>query len=136
MNELKILRCCTTILMGLGTAGTAWGTVAACATTAPGTAMSSLGTGSTTSGCYQYDLSYTALNLTGGASTGGATQPATSNTYIYSIGTAPSGDTAGPVNLFVEGGSLTGIGTSSETGTVALQATANTGMVGGINYSS
>ncbi len=136
MNELKILRSCTLVLLALGTAGTGWGTVAACATTAPGTPISSLGTGSATSGCYQDDLSYTALNLTGGASTGGATLPTTANTYIYSTGTAASGNTVGPVNLFVEGGSLTGAGLSSETGTVAMQATANTGTVGGINYSS
>ena len=136
MNELKILRSCTLVLLALGTAGTGWGTVAACATTAPGTPMSSLGTGSATSGCYNDDLSYTALNLTGGVSTGGATLPTTANTYIYSTGAAASGNTVGPLNLFVEGGSLTGLGASSETGTVAFQATANTGMVGGINYSS
>jgi hypothetical protein len=136
MNELKILRSCTLVLLALGTAGTGWGTVAACATTAPGTSISSLGTGSATSGCYQDDLSYTALNLTGGTSTGGATLPTTGNTYIYSTGIAANGNTVGPVNLFVEGGSLTGAGTSSETGTVAVQATANTGTVGGISYSS
>jgi hypothetical protein len=40
------------------------------------------------------------------------------------------------VDLFVEGGSLTATGASSETWTVNVQVTANTGTVGGIIYSS
>jgi hypothetical protein len=136
MNELKMFRSCTVVLaLALGTAGTGWGTVAACATAPPGTSLSALGTASATSGCFQDDLSYTSLNLTGAGRTGGGTTPTTGNIDIYSMGTASSLNTIGPVNLFVDGfGSMNSSGT--ETGTVAVQATANTGTVGGINYST
>jgi hypothetical protein len=136
MNELKMFRSCTLVLLALGTAETAWGTVSACATTAPGNFLSSYGATSAANGCFQDDLSYTILSLTGGASTGSGVTPTADNTYIYSTGTAASGNTIGAVNLFVEGGSITATSTSSVTGTVDVQATANTGTVGGINYSS
>lgn len=137
MNELKIFKNFTLVLaLALGSAETMWGTVAGCATASPGTSLSTLGTASTTSGCFTDDLSYTSLNLTGGGSTGGGTTPTTANIFIYSTGTAASGNTIGPVNLFVDGfASITNGGTSSETGTVDLQATANTGVgVGGLTY--
>jgi hypothetical protein len=134
-----MLRSCTLILaLALGTMGTVRATVAACTTTAPGAAMSSYGGSSAANGCYQDDLNYTALNLTGGGMTGTGIMPTTANTYIYSTGTAANGNTIGPVDLFVEGGSVTASPTAaaSETGTVDVQVTANTGTVGGINYSS
>jgi hypothetical protein len=136
MNELKMFRSCTLVLLTLGTAGSGWATVSACVTSTPGTFLSTMGTGSTTSGCFQDDLSYTALNLTGGAFTGGGTMPTTGNIGLYSTGTAASGNTIGPVNLFVDGfATINGGGASSETGMVAVQATANTGVgVGGLTY--
>jgi hypothetical protein len=139
MTELKMFRSCTVVLaLALGTAGTGWGTVAACATGTPGTSLTALGTASATSGCFQDDLSYTSLNLTGGAFTGGGTAPTTASISIYSTGTAASGNTIGPVNLFVDGyASITNGGTSSETGTVDAQVTANTGVgVGGLTYTA
>jgi hypothetical protein len=136
MNDFKTIRSCTLILaLVLGTAGTGWATVAACGTT-PGTAvaLSTLGIASTTSGCWADDLSYTSLNLTGGNSSGGGTTPSSANIDLYSAGTAASLNTIGPVSLFVDGfHSITSTGT--ETGTVAVQATANTGAgVGGLTY--
>jgi hypothetical protein len=138
MNELKVFRSCTVVLaLALGTAGTGWGTVAACATATPGTSLATLGTGAT-NGCYQDDISYTSLNLTGAGNTGGGTAPTTASISIYSTGTAASGNTIGPVNLFVDGyASITNDGTSSETGTVDAQVTANTGLgVGGLTYTA
>lgn len=137
MNELKTIRSGTFILaLALGTAGTGWATLTGCATTA-GTAvpLSTLGTGSTTSGCFLDDLSYTNLNLTGGNSTAGGTTPTTATIDIYSTGTAASNNTIGPVNLFVNGfSSINSSGT--ETGTVNAQVTANTGLVGGVTYTA
>jgi hypothetical protein len=134
MNELKIFRSCTLVLLALGTAGTGWATVAACAITAPGNSLTSIGTGSATTGCFQDDLSYTSLSLTGGGKTGAGVAPTAGSIDLYSTGTAASGSTIGPVNLFVDGfASIAGTGT--ETATVAIQATANTGVgVGGITY--
>lgn len=122
------------VALALGTAGSSWGAIAACATTAPGGSLASFGTVNTpTNGCRQDDLSYGALNLTGGTSAGGGTTPTTANIDIFSTGTAASANTVGPVNLFVDGfASIGGGGTSSESGTVAALVTANTGAgVGG-----
>jgi hypothetical protein len=136
MIELKLFRSCTLVLLALGTAGTGWASVSACGTTpASQQALSFYGATSTANGCFQDDLSYTNLNVTGGAFTGGGTLPTTGNIDIYSTGTAASGNTIGPVNLFVDGfASIASGGTSSETGTVGLQASANTGTVGGNTY--
>jgi hypothetical protein len=137
MNELKMFRSCTLVLLALGTAGTGWATVTACAPIAPGASLSSYGATSAANGCFQDDLSYTALNLTGGANTGGGTLPTTGTIDLYSTGTAASGNTIGPVNLFVDGfATINGGGASSETGTVAVQASANTGTVGGVTYTA
>ena len=137
MNELKMFRSCSLVLLALGTAGSGWATVSACGTNlATQQALSFYGTGTAANGCFQDDLSYTTLNLSGGASTGGGVTPLASSINIYSTGTAASGNTIGPVNLFVDGfATINGGGTSSETGMVAVQATTNTGVgVGGLTY--
>jgi hypothetical protein len=138
MIELKMFRSCTLVLLALGTAGTGWASVAGCGTTlATQQALSFYGAASAANGCFQDDLSYTNLSLSGGGSTGGGVSPTAANLDIYSTGTAASGNTIGSVSLFVDGfASIASGGTSSETGMVGLQASANTGTVGSVTYTA
>jgi hypothetical protein len=144
MRKLGISKHTTLLVVaGLGTAVTGWGGITSCPVTSGAAAsLASLGTDSNGSGCSSIDLSFTNLNVTGATSSTGngsdgtnnVTTPSTGNIDIYSTGTAASGNTVGPVALYIEGfGSITNGSLGSpnkETGTVDVVATANTGGAG------
>ena len=143
MRKLGISKTILLVVAGLGTALTSWGGITSCpATSGTAASLASLGTASNGSGCSSIDLSFTNLNLTGAASASGngsdgtntVTTPSTGNIDIYSTGTAASGNSVGPVALYIDGfGSIDNgrLGSpNTETGTVSVVATANTGGTG------
>jgi hypothetical protein len=78
-----------------------------------------LGTG-TTNGCYQDDLSYSNIALSGGDTIG-----STAQIHLYGGGTAASLDTVGPVDMFTSGFTTAGGGAGTDSGTVTVQVNAN-----------
>ena len=119
----------------------AWAAVTACAATSAGAlALSTYLTAA--DGCASVDVSFTNFtvsNATGTSSNGGnGNVPAvitTADINTYSTGTAATGTTTGPVNIFFVPGTvsqrdnwlLNGQGTQSQTGTINFQANAQTG---------
>ena len=128
-------------------AGTSWGAISACPTTA-GTAVtlaSFANADAAADGCRNVDKSCdtftigTAPNFTAadgscsGKSCSSPVTPALTNILVYSTGTAASGSTAGPVNLFFLPGAgnynwtLNGDGTQAQNATINYNMSANTG---------
>jgi len=109
-------------------AGQAWGSIAACATTPTGNNLATYAPTALGNGCSSIDVSFENLGLTG---TGGSPAQTTANNNIYSTATAASGNSVGPVSAFFDASAanwvLSGGGTASTQGTISYVATAHTG---------
>lgn len=106
----------------------AWGAISACATGAQGNSFASYGSSSSTNGCSEIDKTFTNLSLD---SATGTIPMTTTNLSIWANGTAPVGDTLGPVTANFDGSAANSwqvsLKNQTQDTTFSYVATANTG---------